>query len=465
MAAPPTEPAREVTPGDLPDGFDLGVATSSYQIEGAVTADGRGRSIWDTFAWQPGAIADGSSGDPACDHYRRWEDDLDLLAELGVDTYRFSVAWPRIQPNARGRPLQAGLDFYDRLVDGLLERGIRPNVTIYHWDLPAALEDDLGGWRHRDTAGRFADYALLVAQRLADRVPAWSTLNEPWCSAFLGYERGEHAPGVRDEAGAVRAAHHLLVGHGLAVQALRSVGATGVGIVVNLNDVLPATDREGDRDAAERVDGTQNRWWLGALAGEIPEDVVATSIEPFVECEELVRDGDAALCAEPLDWLGINTYGPQVVAAGDDDDRRPAGPGLDGIVHAPADPREPTNMLGWRIDAERAAAVLLQAHATLPDLPITVTENGIPLPDEVAADGEVHDPARVAYLTDHLAAMLDTREEGVPLVGYYAWSLMDNFEWAYGYGPRFGIVHVDYETQERTPKDSFRWLQDLARGR
>ncbi len=465
MAVPPTEPTREVRPGDLPDGFVLGTATSSYQIEGAVTADGRGRSIWDALAWRPGAIADGSSGDPACDHYRRWEEDLDLLAELGVDSYRFSVAWPRIQPNGRGKPLQAGLDFYDRLVDGLLERGIAPNVTLYHWDLPAALEDDLGGWRHRDTAGRFADYALHVATRLADRVPTWATLNEPWCSAFLGYERGIHAPGETDEAGAVRAAHNLLVGHGLAVQALRSVGATGVGIVLNLHRVDPATDREGDRDAAERVDGTQNRWWLGALAGDFPEDVVANSIAPFVELETLSRDGDADLCAEPLDWLGVNSYGPQVVATGDDATHRPAGPGLDGIVHVPAHADEPTNMLGWRIDAERAAAVLHQAHEFLPDLPVTVTENGIPLPDEVGADGAVHDPARVAYLTDHLAAMLDTRAEGVPLAGYHAWSLLDNFEWAHGYPPRFGIVHVDFETQERTPKDSYRWLQELARGR
>lgn len=465
MAAAPTEPTREVTPGDLPDGFDLGTATSSYQIEGAVTADGRGRSIWDALALRPGAISDGTSGDPACDHYRRWETDLDLLEELGVDSYRFSVAWPRIQPTGRGAPLQAGLDFYDRLVDGLLERGIRPNVTLYHWDLPAALEDDLGGWRHRDTAGRFADYALHVAERLGDRVETWATLNEPWCSAFLGYQAGVHAPGVRDEAGSVRAAHHLLVGHGLATQALRTVTSADVGIVLNLNHFTPATDREGDLDAAERCDGTQNRWWLGALAGAFPEDVVANSIEPFVELEELTRDGDAALCAEPIDWLGVNTYYPEVVAAGDDPELRPAGPGLDGIVNVPAGQDEPVNMLGWRIDAERAAAVLLQAHEFLPDLPITVTENGIPLRDEVDQHGDVHDPARVAYLTDHLAAMLDTRAQGVPLVGYYAWSMLDNFEWAHGYGPRFGIVHVDYETQERTPKDSYRWLQELARGR
>ena len=465
MAAPPTEPTRSVTPADIPEGFVLGTATSAYQIEGAVTADGRGRSIWDALAMRPGAIADGSSGSPACDHYRRWEEDLDLLAELGVDSYRFSVAWPRIQPTGRGTPVQAGLDFYDRLVDGLLERGIQPNVTLYHWDLPAALEDDLGGWRHRDTAGRFADYTLHVAERLADRVPRWATLNEPWCSAFLGYQDGEHAPGVHDEAGSVRAAHHLLVGHGLAVQALRSVGAADVGIVLNLNHVRPATDREGDREAAERVDGTQNRWWLGALAGQIPEDVTATSIAPFVDTEELVRDGDAALVAEPLDWLGVNTYFPQVVAAGEDETRRPAGPGLDGTVLTPPAPGEPTNMLGWRIDPERAAAVLHQAHAFHPGLPLLVTENGIPLRDEVAVDGGVHDPARVAYLTDHLAALLDVRSSGVPLEGYYAWSLLDNFEWAHGYEPRFGIVHVDYQTQERTPKDSFHWLQGLARGR
>ena len=465
MADPPTEPTRTLTPGDLPEGFVLGTATSAYQIEGAVAADGRGRSIWDAFAMRPGAIADGSSGAPACEHYHRWEEDLDLLAELGVDSYRFSVAWPRIQPTGRGAPLQAGLDFYDRLVDGLLERGVRPNVTLYHWDLPAALEDDLGGWRHRDTAGRFADYALAVAERLADRVPQWSTLNEPWCSAFLGYERGVHAPGVRDEAGAVRAAHHLLVGHGLAVQALRSVGASDVGIVLNLNDVRPATDRPADRDAAARMDGTQNRWWLGALAGQVPEDVVASSIAPFVELEELVHDGDDELLAEPLDWLGVNTYYPEVVAAGDDPDRRPAGPGLDGVVQVRPARDEPTNMLGWRIDAGRAAAVLHQAHAFHPDLPLLVTENGIPLPDEVAPDGSVHDPARIAYLTDHLAALLDARQAGVPLEGYYAWSLLDNFEWAHGYGPRFGIVHVDYATQERTPKDSYHWLQDLAHGR
>ncbi len=463
MAAPPTTPRREVAPDDLPDGFVLGTATSAYQIEGAVTADGRGRSIWDALARRPGAIADGSSGASACDHYRRWEDDLDLLADLGVDSYRFSVAWPRVQPLGRGEVLQAGLDFYDRLVDGLLERDIQPNVTLYHWDLPAALEDDLGGWRHRDTAGRFADYALVVAERLADRVPLWSTLNEPWCSAFLGYERGVHAPGVRDEAGAVRAAHHLLVGHGMAVQALRSVGARGVGIVLNLNHVRPATDRPGDHDAAERTDGTQNRYWLGSLAGDPPADVAA-SFAGLVDPEHLHHDGDTELLAEPLDWLGVNTYYPQVVAAGDDGERRPAGPGLDGVVTVPAVADEPVNMLGWRIDAARAAAVLRQAHDHLPDLPIMVAENGIPLPDRVEG-GRVDDAARVAYLTDHLAALLDTRRDGVPLEGYYAWSLLDNFEWAYGYGPRFGLVHVDYDTQERTPKRSFRWLRALARGR
>jgi len=452
-----------VASADLPEDFVLGVATSAYQIEGAVMADGRGRSIWDAFALRPGAVADGSSGSPACDHYRRWQEDLDLLEDLGVDSYRFSIAWPRIQPTGRGQPLQAGLDFYDRLVDGLLERGIQPNVTLYHWDLPAALEDDLGGWRHRDTAGRFADYALAVGERLADRVSWWSTLNEPWCSAFLGYERGVHAPGVRDEAGAVRAAHHLLVAHGLATQALRSAGADGVGIVLNLNDVRPLTDEPADREAAERMDGTQNRYWLGSLAGAPPEDVAA-SFASITEPEQLHRDGDAELIAEPLDWLGVNTYYPEVAAAGDDAELRPAGPGLDGTIRVPPQSGEPTNMLGWRIDAERAAAVLHQAHEHLPDLPIMVAENGIPLAD-VERDGRVDDPARTAYLTDHLAALLDTRDGGVPLVGYHAWSLLDNFEWGRGYGSRFGLVHVDHETQERTPKGSFHWFRDLAMGR
>lgn len=463
MGSAPTEPAREVTPDDLPDGFVLGVATAAHQVEGAVTADGRGRSIWDAYALRPEAIADGTSGAVAGDHYHRWQDDLDLLAELGADSYRFSVAWPRVQPTGRGRPLQAGLDFYDRLVDGLLERGIRPNATLYHWDLPAALEDDLGGWRHRDTAGRFADYALAVAERLADRVEWWATLDEPWCSAFLGYERGVHAPGAQDEAGSIRAAHHLLVGHGLAVQALRSVGATGVGIVCNLEDVAPATDREGDRDAAERVDGIQNRYWLGSLAGAPPPDVAAAFAE-VVEPEQLHRDGDAALIAQPLDWFGVATGRPQVVAAGDDVVRRPAGPGLDGVVKAPAGQDEPVSMLGWRIDPGRAAAVLRQAHEHLPDVPIMVAGNGLALPD-VVEEEQVDDAARIAHLTDHLAAMLDTREDGVPLQGYHVWSLLDGFEWALGHAPRFGLVHVDHETGQRTPKRSFHWFAELARQR
>lgn len=463
MARPPTAPTRAVAARDVPEAFMLGVATGAYQVEGAVTADGRGRSIWDAFGLQPGAIADGTSGAVACDHYRRWSDDLDLLADLGVDSYRFSIAWPRIQPTGRGAPLQAGLDFYDRLVDGLLERGIQPNATLYHWDLPAALEDDRGGWRHRDTAGRFADYALAVGERLADRVSRWSTLDEPWCSAFLGYERGVHAPGLRDEAGAVRAAHHLLVGHGLATQALRSVGADGLGIVLNLTDVRPRTDAPADREAAERVDGTQNRYWLGSLAGAPPVDVAA-SFASIVEPEQLHRDGDTGLITEPLDWLGVTTHHPDVVAAGDDPQLRPAGPGLDGVVMVPPDPDEPSTMLGWRIDAERAAAVLHQAHEHLPDLALVATANGIPLPD-VERDGQVEDPARVAYLTDHLAAVLATRQDGVPVTGYHVWSLLDGFEWAAGHSARFGLVHVDHATQERTPKRSFAWLRELAGSR
>lgn len=460
----PTSPTRALHASDLPADFVLGTATSAPQVDGAVSADGKGRSIWDALAMRPGAIADGAGPGPGCDHWHRWAEDLDLLAELGVDEYRFSVAWPRIQPNGRGQPLQAGLDWYDRLVDALLERGITPNCTLYHWDLPAALEDDLGGWRHRDVAGRFADYASIVAERLADRVGRWATLNEPWCSAFLGYERGVHAPGVRDEPGSVLAAHHLLLGHGLATQALRAADARGVGIVLNLNDVRAATDREADRDAAERVDGTQNRHWLGSLAGAPPADVVAAFAD-LVEPETYQREGDVATIAEPLDWLGVNSYYPQVVRAGDTPELRPAGPALDGVEEVPAGADEPVNMLGWRIDATTTTAVLHQAHAHLGDLPLLVTENGIPLPDAPDADGAVHDPARIAYLSDHLAAVLQARDEGVPVHGYLAWTLLDNFEWAYGYAPRFGLVHVDHDTQQRTPKDSFRWFQQLIGSR
>jgi beta-glucosidase len=463
MAVAATEPSATVAPEDLPEGFVLGTATSSYQIEGAATADGRGRSIWDALCARPGAIADGSSGAVACDHYHRWEGDLDLVADLGVDVYRFSIAWPRIQPTGRGRPLEAGLDFYDRLVDGLLERGVTPLPTLYHWDLPVALEDDLGGWRHRDTAGRFADYAAIVGDRLGDRVERWATLNEPWCSAFLGYERGEHAPGVRDEAGSVRAWHHLLLGHGMATQALRSVTGGEVGIVLNLSDIRPATDREGDRAAADAVDVTQNTMWLGPLAGRVPE-AVHELVGDLVELDELVRDGDRGVVAEPLDWLGINWYCPTIVRAGGRGER-PAGPGLDGIREVPPGPREPGNMLDWHIDADGIVTSLEQAARWHPGTPIVVTENGVPLPDRVGADGGVHDPARVAYLSDHLAAVLRARAGGVPVEGYLAWSLMDNFEWAHGYAPRFGIVHVDYDTLERTPKRSYRWLQELASNR
>jgi beta-glucosidase len=460
VAVAPTSPSRELAVRDLPPGFVLGTATSAAQIEGAASAAGRGRSIWDALAMRPGAIAGGVGPGVGCDHWHRWAEDLDLLADLGVDAYRFSIAWPRIQPNGVGPALTAGLDFYDRLVDGLLERGIAPNVTLYHWDLPAALEDDLGGWRHRDVAGRFSDYATLVARRLADRVAWWATLNEPWCSAFLGYGSGRHAPGVQDEAGSVRAAHHLLLGHGMAVQALRAAGASNVGIVVNLNEVRPASDRPGDVDAAERIDGTQNRWWLGALAGEFPQDVVA-SIEGLVELEELAPEGDAQTVAEPLDWIGVNTYYPIIARAGDDPTRKPAGPGLHGTETVPAGPDQPGNMLGWHIDSTGAEAVLHQAHRFLPELPIHVTENGIPLRDEVGPDGDVDDPARIAYLQDHLAATLRARADGVPVEGYHAWSLLDNFEWAEGYDPRFGLVHVDFDTMVRTPKASFRWLQQL----
>lgn len=464
MTNPPTEATASVRASDLPPGFVLGTATSSYQIEGAASADGKGRSIWDVLCEQPGAIADGSSGRVACDHLARMDEDLDLIAELGVDVYRFSVSWPRVQPTGRGTVLAAGLDHYDRLVDGLLERGIQPYLTLYHWDLPWTLEDELGGWRHRDTAGRFADYAAVVADRLGDRVARWGTLNEPFCSAWLGYEAGQHAPGVEDEAGAVRAAHHLMLGHGMAVQALRAAGVDDIGIVINPSEVRPATDRDADVDAAHLVDAIHNRWWFGALAGDFPAEALEV-MRALVDLDELSRDGDAATTAEPIDWLGINTYFPTIARAGDDPGLRPPGPGLDGIEAVPPDPGEAHTMLDWRVDPTIIPAVLRQAHGYLPDLPIVITENGMAHPDELASDGTCHDPWRVAYLTDHLAATLHARRDGIPVEGYLAWSLLDNFEWAYGYGPRFGLAHVDFDTQRRTPKSSFRWLQELASSR
>lgn len=440
----------------------MGVATSAYQIEGAVDRDGRGASIWDVFARQPGAIADGSSGEGATAHYDLLDDDLDLLAWLGVDVYRFSIAWPRVQPAGRGHVNPAGLDFYDRLVDGLLARGIAPMPTLYHWDLPAELQED-GGWTARDTAGRFADYAEVLGRRLGDRVGHWVTVNEPWCVAILGHFLGEHAPGETDDAATVAAAHHVQLAHGLGAQALRSVCDGDVGLVVNPAPVWPADDADDDatHEAVRLVDGMRNRWWLdSAVHGRYPADV----LERFDDVADLsvIRGGDLDVIGSGVDFVGVNYYYPLSAAPDPAGDGGP-GPGMRGIAEPVVDGWQ--TQMGWPVRPEGLAQILRRIHDDYGQLPQWVTENGAALDDAPGPDGAVDDPRRVEYLDGHLSAALDARDSGVDLRGYLVWSLLDNFEWAKGYGPRFGIVYVDYETMARTPKTSAHWLRQLLRDR
>jgi beta-glucosidase len=459
----------------LPAGFTWGVATSSYQIEGAVAVDGRGPSIWDAFSALPGAVAGGETGQLACDHYHRLDEDLDLLAWLGVDAYRFSIAWPRILPDGE-RVEPRGLAFYDRLVDGLLERGIEPLATLYHWDLPQALEDR-GGWSERTTVDRFVTYARVVAEHLGDRIRRFSTLNEPWCSAFLGYDVGVHAPGVRDPARAVAATHHLLLAHGRGSTALREVlgerpgrdGELGseVGIVLNLAPVRPIGDPDEDAAAVQLVDGTRNRVWLDPLLhARYPEDVLA-AWEPVADLASIHREGDLEEIAAPIDLLGINYYTPIWVGIRSDDREGPvpAGPGQGHLVELPGPP--PYTEMGWSIDAGGLEDVLRRVHRDAPGLPLAIAENGAAFLDAGTIDAgtidavTIDDHDRIAYLDDHLRAAARAIEAGVDLRGYYLWTLMDNFEWAEGYRPRFGIVHVDRGSLERTPKASAHHFREL----
>jgi beta-glucosidase len=452
----------------FPGGFRWGAATAAYQIEGAAHEDGRGPSIWDTFCRVPGAVAGGENGDVACDHYHRFRDDVNLMSELGLGAYRFSVAWPRVQPTGRGPANQAGLDFYRRLVDELLAYGIEPWLTLYHWDLPQALEDD-GGWPERDTAMRFADYATLVHDALGDRVRHWITLNEPWCSSFLGYGSGAHAPGRQDGLAAVRAAHHLMLGHGRAVQALREADpGIDVGITLNLYAVSPAGESPADLDAARRIDGLANRFFLDpVLRGDYPADVVAdlAGVTDF----DHVQDGDLATIANPGTLLAINYYSRYVVAAPAAGDGTPpphwrapsCWPGSEDVRFVSRG--IPVTAMGWEIDAPGLSETLLRVHRDYPALPLFISENGAAYDDRVGPDGEVDDADRLAYLDAHLRACRDAIEAGVPLRGYFAWSLMDNFEWAWGYDKRFGIVRVDYQTQQRTPKASAHWYAQVIR--
>ncbi len=438
-ASLPLEPQR------FPDSFIWGVATSSFQVEGAAQADGKGPSIWDRFCRQPDAIADGSNGDVACDHYHRWPQDLDLIAALGVDAYRFSMSWPRVQPEGCGGWNDAGLDFYERLVDGLLARGVKPYLTLNHWDLPDALQQQ-GGWAGRDTVHRFVDYALGVHARLGDRLAAITTHNEPWVISTMGHEWGVFAPGLKSRAAAAQVAHHLLLSHGLAVQALRAVGSRAqLGIVLNLAPIHAATGSDADLAKARLDDGRLVRWYMDPLfRGEYPADVL-----DFLGADApRVESGDMAAITAPMDFLGVNYYSRSVASA-------------DGSWQAGRSGLALTDM-GWEIYPSGLTELMLRLHRDWRVPPLYIKENGGAFKDE-CVDGRVHDGERVAYLAAHIAAVGDALAQGVPMAGYMVWSLLDNFEWASGYAKRFGIVHVDYTTQRRTLKDSALWYRDFLR--
>ncbi|WP_031087266.1 GH1 family beta-glucosidase [Streptomyces sp. NRRL WC-3549] len=435
----------------FPRDFVWGTATAAYQIEGAVGEDGRSPSIWDTFSHTPGKTENGDHGDEACDHYHRWPEDIALMKRLGAGAYRMSTAWPRVLPAGDGPVNEAGLDFYDRLVDGLLEAGITPNITLYHWDLPQALQDR-GGWTVRDTAEHLAAYASVVAARLGDRVTRWATLNEPLCSGWIGHLEGRMAPGLTDLTAAVRASYHLLLGHGLAAQAVRAaVPGAEIGLVTNHSTVEAASSRPEDLAAAARMDGHTNRWWLDPVYGRgFPADM-----RELYGVELPERDGDPDVIATPLDWHGLNYYFPVTVA----DD--PQGP----VPHAReiALPGVERTGMDWQIDAGGLEALLMRLTDDYGVRRLYVTENGSAFPDTVGPDGAVDDPERTRYLEQHLAACARAVRKGAPLEGYYAWSLLDNFEWAYGYDKRFGLVHVDYPTQRRTVKTSGRRYAGIIR--
>jgi beta-glucosidase len=457
-----TDPAETV----FPAGFTWGVATASYQIEGGRTEGGRGVSIWDTFARVPGKILNGDNGDVACDHYHRYREDVGLLRELGVSAYRLSFGWSRLQPDGRGPLNPDGVDFYDRLLDELLAAGIRPFVTLYHWDLPQVLED-AGGWPTRDTADRFAEYATAAHARFADRVADWTTLNEPWVSAFLGYAAGVHAPGRTEPAASLRAAHHLMLGHGIATGAMRAARPDlRYGITLNLHPIDSASQDPADVDAARRVDGIQNRIFLDPLMlGQYPDDVLR--VLDATGGAGHVRDGDLAVINAPLDFLGVNYYFRQAVRAprtGDVPDastHQLAWVGSEDVT--PIGTGRERTAMGWEVDPTGLRDTLVRLAGDYGSPVLYITENGAAFDDEVTADGEVHDQRRTAYLDGHFRAARAAIDRGADLRGYFVWSFMDNFEWALGYSKRFGLCYVDYATQARTIKDSGRWFSGVAR--
>jgi beta-glucosidase len=438
----------------FPDGFLWGVSTSAYQVEGAVDEDGRGRSIWDTFTHTPGKIDGDGTGDVACDHYRRWRDDVDLMTELNVNAYRFSLAWPRLFPDGAGRLEPRGFAHYDRLIDALLERGIEPVVTLYHWDLPQALQDE-GGWLSRDTIERFAEYARACYDAYGDRVKWWLTINEPWIVGLLGYLHGIHAPGVKDDVrGEATCFHHLLVAHGRAVQELRASGQGGnVGIALSLAPHYPARDDPADAEASWASDGYVNRWFLDPVfRGVYPEDMQAR-YEALFGPLDFMQDGDLQTIATPSDYLGVNYYARRVIEAAPDNTPYPWK-----VVLGDAERTEGNN----EITPETFTDLLVRLHDDY-GVRVLITENGAVYGDVPGPDGRVHDDRRTQFIKGQLGAVHASLERGVAVLGYCHWSFMDNFEWALGYAQRFGIVHVDYDTQKRTIKDSGRFYADVAR--
>ena len=445
----------------LPADFLFGTATAAYQVEGAAHVDGRGPSIWDTYCRTPGRVARGETGDVACDHYHRYGEDVGLLADLGVDLYRFSVAWPRIQPSGQGRPNPKGLAFYDRLVDSLLEAGIEPVPTLYHWDLPQALEDK-GGWRVRDTAHRFAEYTRIVADRLGDRVGRWITLNEPFCTAFVGHAVGRHAPGTQEGTPALAVAHHLLLAHGMAVGELRASGTGRVGITLNPDQLLPASESAADRAAVERARTLHNRVWFDPLfLGTYPDN--ENKVWGDLADGSYRREGDLRTIEQPLDFLGVNFYRPIVLRDAPHHEADPARrTAVDiGIEQVPVEGVRHTTM-GWPVMPETFTDLLVDLDRRYPDLPpIMITENGSAEADRADENGRVRDTDRIAYLREHLDALAKAIDAGVEVSGYFVWSLLDNFEWAFGYDRRFGLVRVDHESLTRHPKDSYHWYRDF----
>jgi beta-glucosidase len=448
----------------FPDGFTWGASTAAYQIEGAAHEDGRGQSVWDTFSHTPGKVRGGDTGDVACDSYHRYREDVALIASLGLSAYRFSISWPRIQPGGRGPVNQRGLDYYRALLDELGERGIAATATLYHWDLPQELQDE-GGWAVRGTAERFAEYAALTAEALGGRVARWITLNEPQVVSANGYRHGEHAPGLRDAAAAAAATHHLLLGHGLATQALRAAGASDVGITLDLAPVRVLGDAGSEPLEQARIitDAAANGLYLGpVLHGRYPEHAPAGYLPP----DRLIADGDLETISAPIDFLGVNYYQPVVLRAGDPADlrrnERPARCQVPGVVEYRPDDLERTSM-GWLVDPSGLHELLVDVSGQAPGLPLYVTENGCAAEDYVNPDGEVNDLERVRYLHTHLEAAARAIKDGANLAGYYVWSLLDNFEWAWGYQKRFGIVFVDFGTQRRIPKASAAFYANVVR--